>query len=266
MDDQQQQQIELEDATPDSELSADARHRKEGRLRKREARAKEKQQKQAAIDATKAMTREEFWEANRRKAGITPDQLHAMMERQTALLDLCMTMRDYMEGKLEVLDDEDRGWLAETIAQVQAEVQQHGMVTVEVALVPFHTHDEKSFFNAVVQRGGTAAFIQFGILTALPSHTVHDWEQWLQSRNTKPKAFAEESVMLRCESPVCSDPGQTVTKSYVDRLRDLKMKHFCHNCLNAERRSAAQSNISVFTQTRKDRVETFDKWGRRLDQ
>src|SRR5260370_8999168 len=148
------------------------------------------------------MTREEFWKANRRKAGITPDQLHAMMERQTALLDLCVTMRDYMEGKLEVLDDEDRGWLAETIAHVQAEVQQHGTVTVDVALVPFHTYDEKSFFNAA-SHGATAAFIQFGILTAFPSRTVHVWEQWLQSRNTNPKKFAEESLMLHLENPVC---------------------------------------------------------------
>src|SRR5881409_245020 len=172
--------ITLEDEALDSDLSPERLAAKNDRLRKRDERAKQK--------AVKATMREnfshgEFWAANSGK--VKPEALQAMRERERTVIEFCADIRGYLDGTFEVLDDEDRGWLAETIAQVQAEVQQHGTVEVDKALFSFHTFEGKpcfnaAYFNTVSSRGdATAVFAQFGILTALPSHTVRDWETWI---------------------------------------------------------------------------------------
>src|SRR5689334_18289727 len=84
-----------------------ATRREKDRLRKQAERAKKR-----AI--TKATTSQEFshtalWEANRAK--LEPEQLHAYQERESAVMELIGTVRGYVLGIYEILDDDDRGWL-----------------------------------------------------------------------------------------------------------------------------------------------------------
>jgi hypothetical protein len=228
---EQQQDTAAQDAV-------EARREKD-RLRKRDERAKEK-----AVKATmrENFSCEEFWAANCGK--IKPEALQAMREREKVVIDVCEDIRGYIGGVFEILDDEDREWLDETITKVQAEIKQFGMVDVDKALFSFYTFDGKPSFNAatynaISSRGdATAVFAQFGILTALPSRTVRDWDGWVrESRRVRQSIQpVEEMILLRCESPGCSDPGMTVSKSWVDRYRQLKTRYYCHNCLSAEKK------------------------------
>jgi hypothetical protein len=253
MDEQQQQTvIAAEDATPDDQLSPEARKRKEARFKKRVARAKEKQQKVAQAEAKKVEQFENI----------------AAMERHNALAHLCVTMRDFMDGRFEVLDDEDREWLAEADAQVQAAVQQHGTTTADFVILSYTS--ERCLYDIVgapASEGDTA-------LTALPERLVREWNQWLQDRESSWVEQAvqqsiqpvEESIMLRCEGAGCSHPGRAIPRSLVNRYRELKIPYLCHNCLVVGQRSAAQASINVLAKTSAERKTIFDNYGRLRDQ
>jgi len=270
MDEQQQAVIAAEDETP--ELSPEARKRKEDRLRKRATRAKVKEQKQAKEAAETYTSIEEWWAANRAK--LTEEQLRGLEARQDAVLNLMAVMEDYVEGKFEVLDDEDRGWLAETIEEVKSDVAQYGQCCGAVLNIPRLWSGEQADFRKRLERDSeptfsgeqlvgranpTSVLISYGYFIAILERTYQDFSERFLIERVPVPVYSE---IMKCTS--CGQE-QSVSKETAEQHRKVDRKYLCVLCGAAERRSAAQSNINVFAKTREDRVEPFDKWGRRLD-
>jgi hypothetical protein len=239
-----------EDTLPDEKLSEEQRKRRDARIYKREQRKRLADVKQAAINAANVSSREEFWALNLKQ--LEPAALAALQEREAAVLELMQTVQDYVQGRLEVLDDEDKAWLDETIAAVK----ECGWFNEHVALIPFHTQDEKKFLDAVVQSGGpTADFIRTGIFTALPSSVYEAFRGKFMTRRYTVPAYWET---IAC---ACGTVDHVPTGIAAD-YQKARMNYLCHKCREAERRS--REIAKSHTATVRDGFYPFDKFGRVL--
>jgi hypothetical protein len=219
--------------------------REKDRLRKRAERKRVKEAEQIA----NASNRQEFWQLNR--ARLEPATLASLLEREAAVLELARSARDYVEGKLEVLDDEDCEWLAETISRVK----QCGWFDEYITWIPFHTPDLKEFFDLVVQRGGpTADYIRYGIFTALPSNVYEAFRaKFMTRRFTVPSYWEQITCVCGIVDTVPTGTGESYVKARVSYL--------CAKCREAERRSReiARNHRGTVMD-----AYPFDAWGRRV--
>jgi hypothetical protein len=230
---------------PETVDDAAERRREYWKLAQRKKRARIAEEKRVA----NSKSVEEFWTLNR--AQLKPAELKALLERQDAVLQLCEMARDYVEGKFEVLDDDDRTWLTETVAQVR----QTGWFDEFITWVPFHTPAYKEFFNEVVQRGGaTATYAKFGIFAALPSNVYESFRKRFMVKPSVPqKAYWE---LIRC---TCGTEDN-VPVGTADAYTKARKNYWCHRCREAERRS--RKIAEDHTATTRDGSYPYDKWGR----
>jgi hypothetical protein len=253
-----------DDLIPDEQLSPEARQRKEWRLKRRGYRAKEKPQKVAkakaeAEQANEAKSFSEYWLQQR--ANLTPEQRTEYEAREDEVSLLEWLIARHLDGTYESIADqeditaEERVTLSQLISAVQEDVALHGQVEmVALAVDKLWTEDQKSLREAA-SKGATEILIRYGYLVAISTRAYQDFsERFLVKRTPIPQYWTE----IRCGCGAIDH----VQKSTADDYRRTDFKYLCARCREAERRSAAQSNISVFQKTREDRVEPFDRWGR----
>ncbi len=186
MDEQQLAAIALEDATPDDQLSQEARRRKEARLKKRAARTKERQQKfaKAKVKAEAAAAEsydeiQQFWNANRAK--LTEAERAEFEEQHDYVLGLMEAMDDYVHGT----DGTTPQDLQDTITEVQEAVRQFGLCSFTVLNVPrIWTEDEADLRKRIeareqlVGRGNaTSTLINLGYYVAIIERLYEDFRQ-----------------------------------------------------------------------------------------
>lgn len=222
-----------------------AKAREAARKRKQAQRARDKQK----VIAAQATTLQKFWQANQ---AVEP-KLVELEARHDEVVLLHAAMLDYMNHTLEetgtTLDD-----LADTVAEVQADVAKHGTVLLEVALVPFFEQDERAFYHKVQARGGaTAVFARLGLLTALPQKDTLDFLN---------RFAPQQSIPL--VDRLCSGCGKktmgaaNLADAYCDRCTELRH----------ERAQADLAKIRGFQKTVAQNIKTcdtvvpFDAFGR----
>lgn len=257
MNEQTAAAIAVEDSTPDDQLSPEARKRKDMRLKRREQRAREKQQKVAQAEAAKAEQYDDIqqlWDFNR--ARLTEEQRTAMEVRQLEVWDLMECMQDYCDHTLDETGTTQAD-LDATIQEVVVDVAEHGLCNSSVLVVPRIWNEDQADLRSRFSKP-TLDLVTYGYFTAIIERAYQDFfERFLVPRITQ---AVEESILIRCESPNCTDPGRSIPKRFIDRLKELKMQYLCHNCLVAGQRSAAQASISVFKKA--ERGGIYDSWGR----
>ena len=142
-------------------------------------------------------------------------------------------MESWVNGTYDVSPDDTLCYvgLEEGIADLEADVAQHGLAMIEVTLIPFWKLEEKDFFNRVVAKGGaTATFIQCGIVTAVPEHRYAAFaEKFMQ----KPTTITPYASTLSC---LC---GQSTSVS-IETAREYATRQYrCQRCLDKEAVSRA---------------------------
>jgi hypothetical protein len=236
---QQCPEIAVEDAADDSTLTPEQLKRKQNRERKRKQRAEEKQQRDAekeAADLSKYETPQEFWAAQ--QATLPPKELEKMLARHDDLLLLVDCMRDYVQHTLEETGTTQQD-LDETIQEAR-EWMQKGEVLVEITLVSKFWLD-KEFFQSVVERGGpTATFARYGLLDALPAHSIHDFQQkFMKPAYVTPADMQEWKTLIcsQCPSERKLESSRCVPKEVAEAYVSKKIHFICHRCRAGEQQA-----------------------------
>jgi len=143
--------------------------------RKREERAHGRAQREfGSIETTEAL-----WAHNR--SLVRGDELDALLERQEAMFDLIFCMRKYVDGIYEQRTDvEDRVPVAAIAEEVEMEIKQHGTVTMEIVLIDDYW---KTLLYEKFQcepTSPTSIFARLGVVTAIPSHSLHTWKEFIR--------------------------------------------------------------------------------------
>jgi len=252
--------IAAEDSTPDAELSREQLQRKKLRDRKRRQREKEAQQKAVQAEAEKVTDVHSFWELQRRKAGITPDQLHQMIERQNEILDLAEVMREYLNGT----DGTTPQDLEDTIDEVAEEVKAHGTAGTEIILTDFWKPERKAFFDLLVSRGdATANFARTGVLSGLPSSVVHEFQQKFAQKPEAGTEAYDAYVTVQCTTRGCLN---TTSMKMSLATQYAQLGNFrCGSCITKEQKAQAESPKTIFYKTVSE-GPIFDQYGRLRDQ
>jgi hypothetical protein len=164
-------------------LSPEQVERIKARDRKRAQRAREK----SAEGAAQSETPEAFWQ--RHKDAASSSQIAGLLARQDYVLNLLQTMSDAMTGAVspELLFPD------EVNADVKADVAQHGFCQMEIVLLDFWKHPE--MIPELVMNEPTKTFLNFGILTALPDHKLHEWNEWMESQPANQQSLYTSPVI-----------------------------------------------------------------------
>jgi hypothetical protein len=237
----------VEDATADDQLTADQLRRKRNRERKRNQRAQEKQSKKARNAGAESL--DAFWRVNRESA--KQSDIDALLEREAEVLDLIYVMKQIVEGTYEQnVAEEDRVPVAAIIAEVQEE-KAKGVVAVEVGLLDFHLN-ANIFARLTQTKDQTAIFVRYGIVTALPTHRLHEWEQWLESRKPKAPSISHART-LTCLCGQSTSVSPEVARAYATSA------YKCQRCFDAEQKAKSHS-----VEYRGPESAILDSWGRVL--
>ncbi len=231
-------------------ISPEEARREKDAARKRAARAKVREQKIAKQASETYTSIEEWWAANRAK--LTDDQRLGLEERQDAVLNLMVVMQDYTEGKLEVLDDEDRTWLAETIEEVKTDVAQYGQCCGAILNIPrlwaeenadlrarFEAHSEPVFpGEQLVGRANPASvLISYGYFVAVTERIYQDFrERFLIKR----VPVLQYGTTIKCS--VCGAEDH-VSNAVAEDYRRLNRKYYCSLCWSAEQKSRKEATL-----------------------
>jgi len=266
---QQCPEIAVEDAADDSTLTPEQLKRKQNRERKRKQRAEEKQQRDAekeAADLSKYETPQEFWAAQQAK--LPPKELEKMLARHDDLLLLVDCMRDYVQHTLEETGTTQQD-LDDTIEEAKQELK-HGEVLVEITLIEkFWTN--KLFFDEVVSRGGpTATFIKYGLLTALPAHSIRNFQQkFMKSASTTPADMQEWSTLVcsQCPRERKLESSRCVPAEIDEAYGSGKAEFVCHRCRAGEAQARKLSAQAILGTNQADAAnQLFDSYRRLKDQ
>src|SRR6266404_2984443 len=128
--DEQARIIAIEDETPDRDLSPERLAAKQGRLRKREVRAREAEAKKAKQAEETYTSIEQYWQANRSK--LTSEERQALEAREAYVLELEEVMREYIAGTDGTTEQD----LADTIEEVKADISANGLCNSTVLVLP----------------------------------------------------------------------------------------------------------------------------------
>lgn len=256
----------VEDALPFEKLNPEQQKRRLVRERKRKQRGGEKQEREAAkeaADLSSYKTAMEFWAAQQAK--LPPKELEKMLARHDDLLLLADCMREYVQYGLGSTAQQD---LDDTIEEVKQELK-HGEVMIEITLIEkFWTN--KPFFDEVVSRGGpTATFARYGLLEALPAHSIHDFQQEFM----KP-AFTTPAVTQKWSTLICSqcpperklESSRCVPAEIAEAYGSGKAAFVCHRCRSGEAQARKLSAQAILGNNQSDAAnQLFDSFGRIRD-
>jgi hypothetical protein len=197
----------------------------------------------------------QFWEAQLKK--LSEDEIAKLNERQERIFDTLHWMESWANGTYDVdpIDETAYLGLEEGIADLEADVAQHGLTMIEVTLIPFWKLDEKDFLNRVVAKGGaTATFIQYGIVTAIPEHRYAAFAQKFMQKRTEIEGSYYAPLTCPCGAT------SSVPKQIADRYLALQKQYQCGRCLDVEQRSRKLAASAILGTTASEAI--YDSWGR----
>jgi hypothetical protein len=153
-------------------------HKDKDAKRKRDERARTRVEKE--LDSV--TTKEELWEKNRKL--IPEAELTTLLEKQEHVFDQVHWVNGVLGGTNLPPDDPDYVSVEEGAEDLLAFVKANGVVTMELILLGAYW--QQPIYAEKFQHGTdpTSVFARLGLLTALPSHSVHAFEQFIASRNT----------------------------------------------------------------------------------
>jgi hypothetical protein len=186
--------------------------------RKREERARERAQREfGSIE-----TMEALWEFNR--TSLSEVELNALLERQEEMFDLIFCMRKYVDGTYEqTTDAEDRVPVEAIAEEVEMEVQQHGVVTMEIVLIDDYWKTPLYEKFQSEPTSPTSIFARLGVVTAIPSHSLHNWEEFMDAQKPVKAQPGNGYVTLKC--------GCNLLTGEIVVVRRFQMKNLCAcNC------------------------------------
>jgi len=158
-------QIPLEQMTPDQIRRKDARDRKRAqRELEKQAKAKKEAAKQEEAGVT---TLQSWWDINRSK--LTTEERQKLEVVHQEMAEWCAVMGDYVNGTDGTTEQD----LRDTIADIRALVAEHGLCDTGFLVVPKFWAD-KPLFEAVINRARNVpqfrpdeVFARYGYYTAL---------------------------------------------------------------------------------------------------
>jgi hypothetical protein len=187
-----------------------------------------------------------------------------MLERHDSLILLVDCMRDYVQHTLEETRTTQQD-LNDTIEEVCEEMKK-GEVLVEITLIEkFWTN--KPFFDAVVERGGpTATFIRYGLLEALPAHSIHAFQTKFMKPAYVPPGDTQEWKTLVCSQSLQErklESSRCVPAEVAKAYDEKNIKFICHHCRAGEAQTRKLSAPTILGNDQSDAANTiFDDWGR----
>jgi hypothetical protein len=172
--------IELEDRTPDSELTPEQRERKRARLTKRLSRTVEKEIKSASTTETEAA----WWASNR--ALLKPEELKQLLAQQEQVLTQLWWIDNW--DKFPPTDP-DYVSVEDGVEDLLEFVKEFGTVHLGYifhADIPSDWSDQKYWQNPELllslegENQPTKVYVRTGILTAVPDWRVYEFlkERW----------------------------------------------------------------------------------------
>jgi hypothetical protein len=221
--------------TPTQKMAAEQREQE--RLRGIERRAAAK----TAQEFGSIETKEALWQFNRSR--VPEAELNALLERQEAMFDLTFCMRKYVDGIYEqTTDAEDRVPVAAIAEEVELEVKQHGVVTMEVVLMGdyWKTPLYENFQSKPTSP--TSIFARLGVVTAIPSHSLHQWTKFMAAQQPPKAQPGNGYTTLRCACDAMTG-RESVPLSIADRYRELGKKFLCSRCRDVENKLRAHSTM-----------------------
>jgi hypothetical protein len=157
----------------------------EARARDAERKRLDRQREREAKMFGSIETKEALWQLNR---SLVPEaELNALLERQEEMFDLIFSMRKYVDGTYEQTTDvEDRVPVAAIAEEVESEVEQYGVVTMEIVLLDdyWKTPLYEKFQSEPTTP--TSIFARLGVVTAIPSHSLHNWDDFMNAQIATP--------------------------------------------------------------------------------
>jgi hypothetical protein len=222
--------------------SAAAERQANYRARKDRAKAKLK----AEADVVN-QTPDRFWAKNREIASQT--KIATLLERESYILDIVQVMNETIQGEVE-LD-------AEFADLVAAEIREHGICETEIILLEFWREPE--LLAELKSNEATKVFCKYGVVTAVPGKSLHDFQTWMASRKPATQNFYTPlSVSMQCQ---CGAPPSSVTSAIADRYVEVNILYKCGNCIRGDAPFKA-----MVTEQRLPENDLHDSWGRVKDQ
>jgi hypothetical protein len=219
------------------------------------ARGKEKAKAEAEEQRLANLTKEEFWNENRKS--LSKKERERLEQRTEDILLLSAAMDDYVNGT----DQTSQQDLLDTIEEVGEEVEKNGVCNLHTTLVEFWKPWEKNFFEAVVvQAGATETFIRYGYIDAIPGHVFHRFQQRFMQEPTINLTVKAEWVSLTCATPGCGQGLHAMPRELANEYAARGIKPFCYRCIDLERESAAEATIIP-----SHAGAAYDKFGRIKD-
>jgi hypothetical protein len=171
-------------------------------------------------------TVEKFWTRNRDIAN--QKQIAALLERQEYVFNLLSVMDD---ARLSRVSDEFL-FPSEVDEDVKADIAEHGICEMEVMLLEFWKHP--NVFTQLTQRNdATTTFARYGLVVAIPGHRLHEWQEWLASKQPKSQPPPTHATLRCVNSATCGDLGTSVLQSIADEYVEKGINYRCHNCIRS---------------------------------
>jgi hypothetical protein len=126
--------------------------------------------------------------------------------------------------------------LDDTVAEVREEMKK-GEVLVEITLIEKFWLD-KPFFDAVVERcSPTATFARYGLLEALPAHSIRDFRGKFMRPAPKALSDTQEWTTMFCSQ--CPperrlESSRCVKAEIAQQYAEKKLPFLCHRCRDSE--------------------------------
>jgi hypothetical protein len=214
----------------------------EARARDAERKRLERQREREAKMFGSIETKDALWEFNRSR--VPEAELNALLERQEAMFDLIFCMRKYVDGNYEQTTDVDDRVPVEAIAEeVELEVEQHGVVAMEIVLLGDYWKTPLYEKFQSEPTSPTSIFARLGVVTAIPSHSLHNWEEFMDAQKPVKAQPGNGYSALACTSCDAITGVVSVPDSIRARYVELKIPFRCQRCRDLERTSRAQSTL-----------------------
>jgi len=221
--------------------------------------ARKKQERDAARVKKEALkadsTPNVFWTLNRSTSNHT--RIVELWERQDYVFALLADMESAMGGN----HGEDEELFVKSVQdEVDADFTQFGTVAIEVGLLEFWKYP--NLFANLMATGNEATkhFLRYGIISAIPSHKLHQWQTWLSKRNSVPQQqHTSGYTALACSNPNCPTPYLKDAVKLETALA-YNGKYLCDRCRSAELSARAQASPLIRRPAGPEDV--FDSWGR----
>jgi len=136
--------------------------------------------------------------------------------------------------------------------EVEMEVQQHGVVTMEIVLIDDYWKTPLYEKFQSEPTSPTSIFARLGVVTAIPSHSLHNWEEFMNAQQPPQEPVQQPAQQTEKIQPgnayttlacKCGAPPDAVPQSIADRYEELGITYRCQRCSDLERKSREQSTL-----------------------